>query len=217
MTREEIVEKFRTENPDITKNVISDTLLYDWCLTADKEICAATRCITDQNGTTITTAEDDSYYDLTDKIDKFYDIDDFPGSGVLYNSKRIEKTTMAKLDEDYPNWRSRSSGTPREWYRRGQWLYLDRPIDSKEYNIKVYSVLISDDFDDDDITPFNQLSFLEPFHDGINKYLQWRGKQKKGNDNEAMIAKQDYMDYIAWMRKTIGGNKFGPIYFQPKR
>lgn len=216
MTRAEIVEKFRAENPDITTKVISNALLYAWAKQGDKEICAMTRCITDQDGTTITTAEDDTHYDLTVQITKFYDIDEFPGGGVTYNDDRLKKTTIAELDELHPGWRDRESGTPREYYRRGGWLYLDRAIDSNAYDLKVYAVLISDDFDDDAKTPYNQFSYLSPFHDGINKYLQWRAKAKVGKQQEAQIAKQEFTDYAAWMKSMITGGKTSAIRLVPK-
>lgn len=216
MTRAEIVAMFRTENPGITIRVVSNALLYDWCLVADKEVCARTRCVVDQDGTTIATTENDQKWDLTDKISNFYDIDEYPGGGVAYNNKRLKETTIAKLDDEQPGWRTRSKGTPLEYYRRGKWIYLDRPVNSLAYDLKIYASLISDDFDDGSKTPYNQLAYLEPFHSGILKFLQWRAKQKKGKQQDALIAKQDFEDYTKWMKKEIGGTKYGPIVFRPK-
>ena len=217
MNRNDIKIAFRAENPEITSRVVSNTLLNIWCESGDKEVCAITRCIVDQDGTTITTAEDDQYYDLTDKITKFYDIDEWPGGGVAYNNKRLVKKTIAELDDDTMSaWRERSSGTPKNYYRRGQWLYLDRPIDSNEYDLQIYAVLISDDFDDDDKTPYNQLTYLEPYHYGIVKYLQWKAKAKVGKPQEASIAMQEFSTYAAWMKKMIGGIRKVIIRFEPK-
>lgn len=216
MTRQDIIDTFRIENPELTTRVITDAQLHSWCVIGDKEICAITRCVVDQDGTTIETAEDDEYYDLTDKITRFYDIDEYPGGGVTYNAKRITKTTMAKLDKDYPNWRSRNSGTPKEYYTRGKWIYLDRPIDSEEDDIKVYCILIPEDFDDDNKIPYDQLSYLEPFHYGIVKYLQFKAKEKIGKGQEGQKASGEYIGYIKWMKKMITGVKSGPIYFEPK-
>ncbi len=216
MTRVEIIENFRVENPDATDRVITDAQLYVWCQLGDKEICAITRCIVDDDGTEITTAENDQRFDLTNKINKFFDIDDYPSSGVTYNGKKLEQTTMAKLDDESINWRSRSSGTPLEWYRKGKWLYLDRKIDSNAYPLKVYSVLISDDFNNDNLTPYNQLTYLEPFHGGILKYLQWRAKAKIGKPQDAATAKQEFFDYANWMKKLLAGNKYSSIFFRPK-
>jgi len=208
MTRLEIKDMFRVDNQEIPDNVVTDAQLNNWLQIGDKEVCAATRCIVDQDGTTIETAEDDEYYDLTAYIEKFYDIDAYPASGITYNAKRIEEKTMAELDAESPSWRSRSSGTPRAYYRRGKWIYLDRPIDSNAYDIKVYSVLISDDFDDDDKLPFNQLPWLEPFHNAMVLYIQKRAKEKVGKPGEGQKAKQEFSEYIAWMAKEIGGGKY---------
>lgn len=216
MTRKEIIDDFRVENPDITINVISDALLNVWCKKADKEVCAITRCIIDQNGTVIETAENDTHWDLTAKITKFYDIDEWPGGGVSYDDDRLTKTTIAELDDESPSWRTRSAGTPKKYYRRGKWLYLDRPVDSNIKDIRIYSVLISDNFDDDDKTPYNGLTYLEPFHDAIGKYLQWKGKAKKGKPEEAGLAKTEFFDYCQWMKKMIGGGKYTEIRFEPK-
>lgn len=216
MTRAEIITMFRTENPEITIRVVSGPLLHDWCKVGDKEVCARTRCIVDQDGTTITTAEDDQYWDLTSEISDFADIDEYPGGGVAYNDKRLKETTIAKLDDDCPSWRTRSAGTPLEYYRRGKWIYLDRPVNSLAHDLRIYAVLISDDFDDDGKTPYNQLTYLEPFHAGILKFLQWRAKSKIGKQQDASVAKQDFVDYTLWMKKEIGGMKFGPIVFRPK-
>ena len=215
MTRAEIITKFRSENPEITNRVISNATLYDWCEVADREICAFTRCIVSNEPTTITTEEDDTHWDLTSKISKFYDIDEYPGGGVAYNDKRIDEATVAELDEESSGWRTRSSGTPVKYYRRGKYLYVDRPINSNVYDITIYAVFISDDFDSNNKTPYNQLKHLEPFHDGINKYLQWRAMGKVGKEDEAKIAYTDYNSYVAWMKKQIQGGSHNTFYFTP--
>lgn len=217
MTREDIINRFRQENPEITDRVITDAVLNSWCIIGNQEICARARLIVDQDGTTIETNEDEQYWDLTNEIDKFYSIDEYPGGGVTYNDKRLTKTTMAKLDSESPNWRSRSSGTPKEYYIRGKYLYLDRPIDSNEYDIKIYSCLIADDFDDDAKTPYNQITMYEPYHPGLIFYLQWRAKAKIGKPEERNTAKQEFIDYANWIKREVGGMKYGQIYFQPKK
>jgi len=216
MTRADIIEMFRTENSEITERVITDPLLHDWCKLGDQEICARTRCIVDDDGTTITTAEDDQSWDLTAEIDKFFDIDEI-GGGVTYNDKRLKETTIPKLDADSPNWRNRSSGTPKAYYRRGKWVYMDRPINSDAEDVKVYSVLISDPFDDDDKTPYNELPYLFPYHYGINKYLQWKAKAKVGKPSDADKAMLEFASYAKWMKTMLGGHRYGPIYYQPRR
>lgn len=215
MIRSEIVQMFRDENPEIPSRVINDTTLNGWCLLADKQFCAATRCIVDQDGTEWDSAEDDEYYDLTDKITNFFDIDDYPGSGVLYNNKRLEKATMAELDQESASWRDRESGTPKKWYRRGKYLYLDRPIDTASIKVKVYAVLRSTDWSTD-VEPFNQLEYLEPYTEAITLYLAKRAKAKIGKPEEAAAAQKEWVDYLAWAKQQLGANKFSPIYFRKK-
>jgi len=215
MTRTEIIDQFRQENPEITARVITNTVLNSWLLFGDKDFCAKTRCIVDQDGTTIETEEDDTYYDLTSEIDKFFDIDIWPGSGVLYNGIKIKKKTMAELDMEARSWRDRASGTPKAWYRRGKYLYLDRPIDSNEYDITVYAVLISDDWNTN-VAPYNQLQHLENFHYGMVLWLQWKAKAKVGKREDALKAMAEYMDYIKWAKNELGGNKYGRIFFRPR-
>ena len=217
MIRSEIISRFRQENAEISDRVITDSVLNSWLIVGDKEICARARLIVDDDGTTIETTEDDTHYDLTSKISKFYSIDTYPGGGVTYNDKRIHKTTIAKLDAESSNWRARSSGTPKEYYVRGKWLYLDRPVDSNEYDLKVYSVLIADDFDDDSKTPYNQITMYEPFHPGLIFYLAWRAKAKVGKPQDSAIAEQEYLNYVEWIKREVGGKKYDTISFQPKR
>jgi len=218
MTRNEIIEAFRDENPTIDKRVVSDAVLYDWCKVGDKIICALTRCIVTDVAfdSVVTTSVYNTRYDLSHEIDKFYDIDDFPGGGVSYDDDPLEKTTVAELDELTPNWRTNSAGTPDKYYRRGKWLYFNCPVSTAAKEIRVYAVLVSDDFDNDSKTPYNELSYLEPFHNGINKYLQWQAKIKTRETQDAATAKAEFYDYATWMKKMIGGNKFGPIRFIPK-
>jgi len=203
---------FRVECPEIPARVISDALLHNWLVIGDKDICAKTRCIIDQDGTTITTAENDQYYDLTSKISSFYDIDEFPGGGVTYNDERLTKTTIGALDKERKSWRSNAAGTPKKYYRRGKYIYLDRAIDSNAYDLKVYAILISDDFDSN-VTPFNQLTYLEPFHYGLVKWLKWKAKEKVGKRQDAINAGAEYIDFATQMKNTLGGGKFGPIQF----
>ncbi len=211
MNRADIVQIFRTENPEITSRVITDSLLYDWCKQGDKEICAITRCIV--GDTTFTCAEDDEYWDLTVKIPKFYDIDEYPGGGVSYDDDRLTLTTIAELDNKSSGWRTRSSGEPKNYFRRGKHIYTDRPcLEAK--SIHIYTILISDDFDSDTDKPYNNLTYLEPFHYGINKYLQWKAKEKIGKQSEASTAKNEFFDFTKWMKSMLGGNKFSPITYE---
>lgn len=213
MIRSEVISQFRIDNPEITSRVISNAQLNEFCLIGDKEFCAEVRCIVN-TGETIGTSEDDQSFVLTDEIDKFQDIDDYPASGVLYNGKRLDKTTMAALDEESENWRTRPSGTPKKWYRRGNTLYLDRPIDSNEYDLIVYAVLISDDWDSD-VAPYNQLTYLEPFHYAMVLYLQKRAKAKVGKPKDSLRAAMEYVAYVKWVKGQLGGDKYAAIHFAP--
>jgi hypothetical protein len=215
MIRSEIIQMFRDECPEIPSRVIGDTTLNAWCLVGDKEFCADSRCIVDQDGTTITTVANEQYYDLTAEITNFYDIDDCPGSGVLYNGKRLKKATMAELDLEAPNWRARDAGTPRKWYRRGKYLYLDRKIGTDAEDLIIYSVLISTDWSTD-VAPFNELTNLEPYHYAMVLYLVKKAKAKVGKPEEAVAAQAEYNAYMRWAKGQLGGNKYGSVFFRRK-
>ncbi len=216
MTRSEIIQAFRDENPEIPSRVISDAVLQNWLLVGDKEFCAETRCIVDQDGTAWNTAVNDEYYDLSSKITNFYDIDDWPGSGVVYNGKALTKATMAELDVDKSTWRANSAGTPKKWYRRGKYLYLDRPIDTAGTNyMRVYAVLISTDWNTD-VAPYQTLTHLTPFHYAMVLYLNKRAMAKIGKEEDSVKAQAEYNSYIGWAKKQLGGNKAGVIYFRRK-
>lgn len=214
MTREEIVAMFRGNNPKITTRVASNVKLHNWLLVGDKEIAAETRCIVD-NGTTISTSEDDERFDLPANITRFYDINVFPDGGVAYNDKRLEQKTMAQLDEEDSGWRTRSSGTPESFYRQGKYIYLDRPIDSNAYDLTIYSILLPLDFDDDSKTPFSQLTFLEPFHYSLVLYLEKRAMQKVGKRQDVLKAEAEFNAYVAWMKKMLIGGRHTVIQFRP--
>lgn len=212
MTLSEIIQLFRAENPEITSQVVSDVLLKLWAKQGDKEMCSLTRCIVgDATFSSVASSSVyDTKYDLENNIDNFFDIDDFPGGGVSFDDEPLIKTTVAELDKEDPSWRTRSAGTPEKWYRRGKFLYFDYPVSTADLEIRVYTVLVSDDFVGDDTTPYNQLTHLEPYHYGINKYLQWKAKAKVGKPNEAQMARAEFFDYAKFMKSQIGGNKFGP-------
>ena len=218
MLRPGIISQFRAENPEITDRVVADAVLNSWLLSGDKEVCAITRCIvSDVTFNSVVSASVYlTRYDLTALISKFYDIDDLPGGGVSFDDDPLDKTTVAELDMDDEDWRTRSAGTPEKYYRRGKWLYFDYPVKTAGKEIRVYAVLVSDDFDSDNLMPFNNLSYLEPFHNSLVKYLQWKAKEKVGKSEEGTKARQEFIDYANWMKKQIGGNKYSSIYFQPK-
>lgn len=202
MNRSEIRDIFRSENPDITERVLSDTVLNNWCKLGDKEICAKTRCIVTNESEEFTSTEDAWHYDLSSQIDKFYDIDDFPGGGVYYDDDPLDKLTPARMNTLDSTWKSRSSGAPTYYWRRGKYLWFDRPNEAS-ITIAVDCVLVSDPFDSDSKSPYNSLEHLEPFHEAVLKFLLWKAKKKIGKDQEAEIALRDYQSYLSDMRKQI--------------
>ena len=214
MTRSEIVQMFRDQNPEIPSRVISDTTLHSWLQVGDKEFCAETRCIVDQ-GTTITTVANEQYWDLTAKITNFYDIDKTSASGVTYNGKALKYKAMSELDIESINWRARAAGTPQSWFRRGKYLWVDRKIDSAVDDIVVYSSLLSTDWTTD-VSPYSQLSYLEPYHNGMVLYLIKRAKAKVGKPEEAIAAYQEYSSYLKWCKVQLGATRFGAIRFVPR-
>jgi hypothetical protein len=214
----DILDTFRSENPELTERVISDTLLKQWAKIGDKEICAITRCIVGDYtfSSIITTSVYDTKYDLTNLIPKFYDIDDSVGGGVSFDNEPLEKTNVSELDTEDSTWRTRGAGTPEKYYRRGKYLYFDYPVLTADKEIRVYAILVSDDFIGDNSLPYNELTFLEPYHYGIVKYLQWKAKAKVGKPNEAQVAQNEFSTYAQWMQKQIGGNKYSSIRMKPK-
>jgi hypothetical protein len=204
MTRQELRERFRVENPEITERVLTDAVLNLWLKLGNKEVCTATRCILSNEAETFDTVADTQFYDLQSRITKFLDIDDMPGGGVYYDDVPLTKTTPGEMNSIRRNWRTDESGTPKRYWRRGRYLWLDVPPDAVvELAIDCY--LIPDDFDSDVESPYNDLTHLETYHDALSKYLQWRAKEKVGKADEALKAKTDYLDYVKWMKKMVQG------------
>lgn len=219
MTRLEIITRFREENPEITSRVVTDAVLNTWCLVANQEICARARLIV--NDGTFAAVENEDAYDLNSRLTNFFDIDEIPGGGVSIIDddsleKRLIKTTIAELDDKSSSWRTSASARPRYFYRRGKYIHLYPIPNDTIATIHVYYVQIPDDFDDDAETPYNQLTHLEPFHYGIVKYLTWRAKSKVGKPEDAARAMTEYDAYIQWIKKEVGGGKYGPVYFRRK-
>ena len=211
MIRSEIIQMTRDEVPGIDTRSVSDTLMQNWCLEGNKDFCARARCIIDQAGTTITTTAGDTYWDLTAEITNFYDIDTLLG-GVLYNNKPLVNTSIAELDEETNGaWRSYSAGTPLKWFRRGQYLYVERAIDASADDLLIYSVLLPDDWNTN-IAPYNALTYLAPYHYGMVLYLKWRALSKIGKKEAAATAMAEYFEYAKWTKGQLGATKFIPIY-----
>ena len=213
MTRGDIIERFRAEHPEITPNVASDSVLQSWCEVGNLEIATRARLI--RGETTFSSIIDNNTYSLTEKIPKFYDIDELPGGGVVYDNDRLNLESISSIDMKRPSWRSASSGVPKDYYRRNQYLVLGRDPSAVE-DILVYTVLLADALDDDTKTPFNQLTHLEPFHYSLVLYLTMRafaGKVKK--QQTEMPAKQEYEDYVKWIKAETFRNIYQEIQLRP--
>lgn len=213
MTGTEIIAAFREANPEITDRVVTDAVLSTWLKEGNMHV--ATRCRLIVGDGTFNSVVNVSRYDVTNEIDKFFDIDEFPGGGVSYDDKKLTHTTIAELDRRTPSWRTASSGTPRQYYRRGQYIYFEKPPDAVN-EIKVYAVLTPDDFTGAETEPFNQLTYLRPFHYSLVFYLTMRAKMKVGKDVEQASARAEFEGYINWVKKEIGGGKYGTIQFVPQ-
>lgn len=213
MTREEIKAKFREEMPEATDRVITNDVLNTWCIAGNLEVACMARLI--KGETTFSSVIGQRGYDLTSQISNFYDIDDLPGGGVIYDSKALDLTTIAQLDIDRPSWRTEGNGTPKEYWRRNNYLYFDQKPQSIK-NIIVYTVLKPDSFDDDNKTPFNQYTHLESFHDSILYYLIKRAKAKIGKGDEAKLAREEYSGYVNWMKQEVNRGIYDTIEFRPK-
>ena len=215
MTRLELRNQFRVENPEMTERVITDGQLDSFMLSGNKEICCLTRCIQTNETQVIDSVEDTQYYDLEGNIDQFYDIDDMPGGGVYYDDVPLSKKSASEMNYINKRWKTQDSGTPRYYWRRGKYLWLDRAPDEDDVEIGVDAILIPDDFNDDGKEPFNEIGSLQVYADGILKYVQYRAKQKIGKHDEAAIAQKDYAAYIKWMGKLVRSSKFGAVHMRP--
>jgi len=212
MLRQDIIDTFRAENSELDAAVVTDDVLNSWLFTGDKEICAATRCIVGE--TTFNTAINDQSWDLTAQVPKFYDINEYPGGGINLDGDRLIKTTKAELDDIDEYWRQNTSGEPDYYYRYGKYIYTEMPVDDI-YIMIIDAVLISDDFNAN-VMPFNQLSYLVPFHNSLVLYLIMKAKAKIGKPEDAATAQKEFTNYIAWMKKEVqGGMSAKILYRQP--
>jgi hypothetical protein len=216
MTRTEIIAQFRAENPEIDSRVIQDATLQAWLLVGNSEICTITRCIKGEN--IWDTVAGEFFWDLTAKIPKFLDIDEYPGGGVALDNDRLGMTSPAELDDENNGWRddvrNDHRGQPEKYFRYGQYIYTECPVDNV-YEMAVDAVLLPDDYTTD-VMPFNQLSYLIPYHYSLVLYLQKKAKMKVGKDTESARAQQEYQAYVTWMKKEIQGGISSTVrYHQP--
>ena len=217
MTRTEIIAAFRAENPDIPSNVVTDPTLNSWLIEGNKDFCMQTYCITGSGSFSATVGTDT--YDLTDSdsdayIENFLDIDEFPGGGVTFNGKRIRFVTKSDLDHKTRSWRSNSNGTPEKYFMRGESITFERPP-SVASTITVDAILYPDDFDNDNIEPFNQRPSLSGYSYGLVYYITFRAKRAKKKKATADAAELEYQNYVTRARKRIRKGTHGPIQFRP--
>ena len=212
MNRTQIIERFREDNPEITTRVITDAILQAWLKIGNLEFACAARLIS--TVTTFSAEVDVAEYDLTTRVTNFFDIDEMPGGGIAFNDKRLTFTTRAELDQRTRSWRGYSSGTPRKYYRRNQYFYFERDP-SVASDITIDAIIKPDSFDDDSKTPFNELTYLEPFHYGLVLYLTMRAKSKVGKLEEFQAAFAEYSAYAKATKKTVQGGKIGKIRITP--
>lgn len=215
MTREELRQRFRAENPEITDRVITDTVLNVWLQIANEEVGCETRCIMSNTPTVIDSIEDQQYYDLESNILRFFDIDDMPGGGVYYDDVPLTKKSAAEMNHIKRSWRTQDSGTPKYYWRRGKYLWFDKAPDDDDVEIAIDSILIPNSLTNDTQKPFNEIGNLQVYSEALSKYLQWRCKQKVGKQDEAVIAYNDYLKYVVWMKKRVKAAKLGSISIQP--
>lgn len=212
LTRAEIIEMFRDENKDITDKVASDIVLNRWLIQGNVDVCIKTKCIR-KNGTIDSIADEDEY-DLTD-LEDFYEIDELSGGGVSYDDERLEEKSIGELDEERSSWRTEDSGTPKFYYRRMGKVHLVPAPDTASEDIDVYYIALPDDFNDDNLYPYNGHTFLKPFNYILVQYLKWRGKMKKGKTESSKDALMEYMSLIKDMKGAVSRYQYGSMYFEP--
>ena len=212
MTRTELISRFREENPELTSRVFADSVLNSWLIAGNLEIACKARLI--KGDTSFSSVAGTRSYDLTTQITNFYDIDDFPGGGVVYDNDPLELTSISELDTRRSSWRTEANGTPKKFWRWNQYLYLDKkPVSVK--TIEVYSILFPGDFDTASETPFNELTHLEPFHYSLVLYMQKRAKAAVGKPEEAQAAEAEYGKYVTWMKNEVNRGIYSAIQFTP--
>lgn len=218
MIMQDIIDRFRQENPELDANVIPDVTLMSWLLVGDLEICTKVRLINGE-GFVIPAVAGQDTYDLTVVSPLFLDIDESIGGGVCQypsntNYKRLTLVTKAWLDNNNSQWRTASSGVPRYYYRYGKNMIVYPAPSSSIIQFTLDLILLSNPFNNLNIMPFNQLPYLAPFHISLVLYLQWRAKIKIGKGDEADAALKALNGYIQWMISALGA-KYGEMEFRP--
>ena len=219
MLMQDIINRFRDENPELDQSVIPDATLQGWLTIGDQEVCMKCRLITIEN-VNIPAVAGQNTYNLSNLNSLFFDINESYGGGLVYYNtsqyKRVYPQTKAWLDNNYSQWRTAQQGTPRWYYRSGSNIVTYPTPDSTIINFNIDLVLLSNPFTQLTQMPYNQLPYLAPFHYALCLYLQWRAKIKIGKAEEGLAAFKLYTDYTAWMVKTIQGGRQGPVEFRPQ-
>jgi hypothetical protein len=213
LTRGQIITRFRQEHPEITTNLASDAVLQAWSVVGNRETAIKARLI--RGETTFSSIVGEDTYDLNSNITNFYDIDEFPGSGVVYDNDQLQLESPGTLDVKRPSWRTTGNGVPKDYYRRNQNLVLGRKASAVK-NILVYTVLLPNAMDDDTKEPFNELPHLVPFHYSLVLYLKMRafgGKIKKPDAAQAAVV--EYENYIKWIKKEIDRGIYREMQIRP--
>lgn len=216
MTRDEIRQRFRAENPEITERVLADSTLNSWLTEGNRLFSTSVRMFTKTISFT-SVIDQDEYNIVTEAINDgyaFFDIDEFPGGGVAYNGKRIDRVSKSDLDSTSYHWRSRDSGTPKAYYRKNDLIIFDRPCDAA-LTIDVDVIVEPDTFNNDTIEPFNGLSYLRPYHYSLVLYLQGRAKMAVGKDSDKARAMDEYENYVRACKRNLEGGRSGVIRFTP--
>lgn len=213
MTRQEIRERFRQENPDITDRTISDTVLNDWINLGQEEMAAETQFLVEDLA--FTTVSTQLSYDLTTLSSKFYNIDD-KSSGVFYDNKFLVPSSPAELANSNKRFKENTAGEPKAWYRRQNTITLDKyPESAKE--LLVPCVLLPNDMTSDSDIPFNGLLYLSPVHYGLVAYLTMKAKGKLDKKEAMSIAQQEYMTYVQKGRNLVTSNRKGAVSNLPRK
>jgi hypothetical protein len=220
MTRLEIRTRFRQENPDVTDKRLdantsseADAILNSWLTQANIEFCTRAECIVGEE--TLLTVDNQREYDLATLIPNFYKIDDRSG-GIWYDGEYLKAASPVELSNDSRTWRNHvSNGTPRKWYQRGTYLFLDKEPSADDVEIVVSTVYKPNDFSSDSLEPFNGIGYLEPFHYALVAYLQWKAKIKLGKDQEVNYAYSEFERYIKQAYSLNGGVRNAGISLRP--
>jgi hypothetical protein len=211
MTRQEIRERFRQENPDITLRTIDDATLNLWIDEGQMDMASTCKFIVDD--LTFTTSASVLSYDLSTLSDRFFTIDD-KTSGIFYDDELLLQASAAQLANKDRKFKQNTTGTPKYWYRRKNIIYLDKyPQASK--TLVIPCVLFTNDITSDSDIPFDSLAYLSPIHYGLVAYLSWNAKVKLGKKDEASLSFQKYQLYLEKGKQLIDANRLGTVYLSP--